>query len=813
MKYITYLFSWMLMFGGTNLLAQPCVNTFPYFEDFETNGQAGWTSGGTLSTWAFGTPAKTVIQGAFSGNNAWVTGGLSNATKYNNNEQSYLLSPCFDFTTLVNPQIKMKLWWNSQFSMDGSVLQYSTSGGSTWTTIGGLNDFYNWYNDNTINAAPGGQQLGWTGLVGSSGTTTWITVQRVLPLSLAGQPNVMFRIAFASNGSVNADGIAVDDVFIGEKFTITPIPNVNICNGIPAVIQAPILSGATYSWSNAPLNASPSTTVSGQGNVFLQITNNFGVIVRDTIFATVSNTFVYLGPDINVCPDSSVVLNAQNPGKNYSWSTSANTQTIAPTTTGDYWVVVYDNAGCSYSDTVFVSVDIVPDADLGNDTLLCFGTSILLNAGAGSPGTTYTWSSGSYTQSVYVSSPATYWVKAETPTGCIATDTVTVTVVLAPLVNLGPDRPECGVFTLDAGNPGAGNSYIWSTSNQSQTITSNTPNTYWVVVTNQYDCYASDTVVIQPATPFQVSLGPDQVLCGGQPISLQNSPALGAGYTYLWSTQATTQAITATTPGLYILTVTSAQNCSRKDSINLTLSSLSVNLGPNQNLCNGQSINLVGGVPGNLYLWSDQSANPTLTVNQPGIYWVAVQDNLGCTLSDTIMISSAGNFSAGITAPPTGTLNVPVSFAQNCSPGSVAWQWDFGDSQGTSLVANPTYTYQSTGTFTVKLTASNGTCSAITTKNILISILSNIDTEELGLSFNIYPNPNQGDFQIDLKGEEEGEVAVKITDVQGKILYESRTNYTQEVLSLNVPSLSDGVYLLQVEKAGKVANGKLVIQR
>jgi hypothetical protein len=72
-------------YGGT--LAANCeIRTFespfeptlylPYFENFEA-GDGNWIPTGTLSTWAFGTPAKNTIKDAHSGVNAWVTGGLT----------------------------------------------------------------------------------------------------------------------------------------------------------------------------------------------------------------------------------------------------------------------------------------------------------------------------------------------------------------------------------------------------------------------------------------------------------------------------------------------------------------------------------------------------------------------------------------------------------------------------------------------------------------------------------------------------------------------------------------------------------------
>ncbi len=198
------LFSFLLI---NSTYAQP-INSFPYLEDFE-NGNGGWIPGGS-GTWTLGTPAKNVINSAASGSNSYITGGLSG--QYSPNENSFVRSPEFDFTTLQQPIIQMNVWWNSEFSWDGAVLQSSTNNGGTWQNVGNLNDPNNWYNDNTINGNPGGQQTGWTG-AGANGSGGWVQAKNSMN-SLIGQSSVLLRIAFGSDASVQDDGFAFDDIVI-----------------------------------------------------------------------------------------------------------------------------------------------------------------------------------------------------------------------------------------------------------------------------------------------------------------------------------------------------------------------------------------------------------------------------------------------------------------------------------------------------------------------------------------------------------------------------------------------------------------------
>ena len=203
MKKITTLLS-ALMISAIGFQSQAQM----YSEDFES-GAGGWTTAGGGS-FALGTPANTIINSASSGTNAWVT----NLTgEYSANEDSQVESPVIDLSGTTNPEIHVKIWWETEFSWDGMVLQSSINGGTSWQTIGALGDPNNWYTDNSINANPGGQQQGWSGRNGTGangGSNGWVTARHDIS-SLNTQANVTFRFAFSADGSGQDEGVAFDD--------------------------------------------------------------------------------------------------------------------------------------------------------------------------------------------------------------------------------------------------------------------------------------------------------------------------------------------------------------------------------------------------------------------------------------------------------------------------------------------------------------------------------------------------------------------------------------------------------------------------
>ncbi|MGA1978394.1 MAG: T9SS type A sorting domain-containing protein [Bacteroidales bacterium] len=183
-----------------------------YFENFE-KGDGGWVRDyRTVNTWTFGTPDRPVIDYAASGDSAWFT----NYNILNQDTASYsVISPCFDFTALDRPMIKMMLWKRFDRNRDGAALQYRITDSGTWTYVGTLGDGINWYNSALINGRPGGDLLGWTTI--GTPETGWSEARHKLD-DLCGKKDVEFRMAYGSDGtSQDNDGIAFDDVWIGER--------------------------------------------------------------------------------------------------------------------------------------------------------------------------------------------------------------------------------------------------------------------------------------------------------------------------------------------------------------------------------------------------------------------------------------------------------------------------------------------------------------------------------------------------------------------------------------------------------------------
>lgn len=780
--------------------AVPGVSVYPYYEDFES-GNGGWIAGGTNSSWALGIPAKTTIQGATSGINAYVTGGLGTGS-YNSNEDSYVLGPCFDFSSLQNPWVSLSVWWHSEFSWDGSNLQASTDFGVTWNNVGAAFDPGNWYNDNTLNGNPGGSQEGWTGgaFNNPNGSGSWVTAAHRLD-GLAGQQSVRLRITFGSDGSVQDDGFAFDDIRIAEGPVADIGPDTLLCGG--DTLFADGGNFASFNWTGGV--TSRIDTITQAGTYIVQVTDSNGFFDFDTIIVSYSIPMVNIGPDSTICPEDTLILIADST-TSYLWHDSSTAQTFIATTAGPKYVTVTDSVGCTDSDTMILTLAIPPSLDLGSDTTVCAGEPVTLDAGPGPTGTVYGWNFGPNSQVVVVSSAGVYTASVTTPGGCAAVDSVEIFNFPSPGVQLGGDRVECGTYVLDAG---AGNAaYNWSTGDQTQTITLSQGGTFSVTVTNSDGCSQADTINITYGNEPLVNLGNSQILCNGQSIPLD---AGNPGSSYLWSTGATTQTISVTSPGLYIVVVTDVAGCEGTDSVDITGSLLSVNLGPDQTICGNGGVILSAGNPGLTYNWSTGDNSQNVFVNQPGTYTVTVTDQQGCDATDDIVVNQVPGIVAGFTHPASASLSQGVQFTDGTAPGASSWEWDFGDGNN-STQQNPLHAYQSLGTFTITLISSDGQCRDTTTSTIVVDNVISIDDELGASSFQLYPNPSRDVFHLSFELTQRRDVQVEVLDLNGRAIFADRQkaseSYQQDI---DLSAYSKGIYMLRIQAGTGVSYRKLIL--
>ncbi|MDD3685830.1 MAG: PKD domain-containing protein [Bacteroidales bacterium] len=273
------------------VLSQNTIPADDYTESFEA-GAAGWYAYGENSTMELAMPANTLISAAADGDYAWVT----NAMGFNDPaEISYLESPCFDFSDMVNPKFKAMVQYETSM-LANFYLEYSIDG-YTWDTVNAGLAATGWY---------GGGLLSFGTWSGSS--EGWIQVATDMNY-LAGQSSVKFRFVF-NNGTfsmADTEGVAVDminiydcDVFPNAEFSYT-------VNGFEVSFIDESENADTWAWNFGDNEFLPSTSteqnpmftymMDGQYYVTLTVTNEcssseYGTYIDITTLNEINNSDV-----------------------------------------------------------------------------------------------------------------------------------------------------------------------------------------------------------------------------------------------------------------------------------------------------------------------------------------------------------------------------------------------------------------------------------------------------------------------------------------------------------------------------------------
>lgn len=266
---------------------------------------------------------------------------------------------------------------------------------------------------------------------------------------------------------------------------------------------------------------------SGNGQVVISYTSGgsaptapTGITGGNSICAGISATFT-ISPVVGATsytwtvPSGAVITSGQG-------TTSINV--TFGTNSGLVTVTADNNCGPSPATSMTITVNALPIVSVGADATFCASTVL----DAGNAGATYSWNTGSTSQTITVTSTGAYQVSVTNSSGCTASDTINITINSLPVVTLGSDIVQCGgAVLLDAGNNGS--TYLWSDASTAQTLSVASSGVYSVTVTNANSCSNSDTinVTIHPAVNVS-AIAPSANAClADAPLSLTGNPSGG----------------------------------------------------------------------------------------------------------------------------------------------------------------------------------------------------------------------------------------------------------------------------------------------
>ncbi|HYC60120.1 MAG TPA: hypothetical protein VEK79_11205 [Thermoanaerobaculia bacterium] len=492
--------------------------------------------------------------------------------------------------------------------------------------------------------------------------------------------------------------------------TITPSGPTTFCDGGSVTLSAP--AGMTnYSWSNGA--TSQSINVTDSGTFTVTITNPSGCSatsapVSVTELAPLVATITPSGPT-TFCSGGSVTLDAGAGFTSYLWSNGATSQSINVAASGTFTVTVTDANTCSATSApTVVTMNPNPTVTVSGPSTAC--GSAVLDAGPGFA--TYNWSNGATTQTTTVTTTGGYFVTVTDANGCSATSSPkSVTINSAPGVNIAGPLSACDSANLDAGAGFV--SYLWNTGAISQSINVTTSGVYTVTVTDANGCTGTDTHTITiDATPAAtITPSGPTTFCAGGSVTLTSSPAAS----YLWSNGATTQSIVVTASETFTVT-TSNGACSATSAPTVVTVSpgATVDITGPAATCAGAAVTLDAGANFASYLWSTGATTQTITVTPSTLttYTVNVTNASGCSASDTHTVNVTANPAATINAPATVCSLATNATASVAPQTGATYAWTIANGTITSANNTPsiTFTAGASGSVTLDVTVTNGSC-------------------------------------------------------------------------------------------------------
>jgi PKD repeat protein len=222
-------------------------------------------------------------------------------------------------------------------------------------------------------------------------------------------------------------------------------PDSTITSGFCNITLASSGTFTNYLWSTGATTTTIS--INKPGKYWVRAVDIFGYFTSDTIEVKYAEEKPM--PDTTICIKDTITLSLglANGLYTYLWSTSATTPSIKTSVPGTFSVRVSDGS-CFFYDTVIVTLDSFSQKiSLGPDTAVCSGNLLGLQTGS-SLVTGYLWGTGQTTPTISINAPGNYTLTATNIRGCLAKDTIAVTIKgVAPTISFNADTVCKGLAT------------------------------------------------------------------------------------------------------------------------------------------------------------------------------------------------------------------------------------------------------------------------------------------------------------------------------------------------------------------------------
>ncbi len=570
--------------------------------------------------------------------------------------------------------------------------------------------------------------------------------------------------------------------------------------GTPPYMYSWSNTGNTQTINNLPPDVYTVTITDDNGCTIVdEVEVLAGNIDCSTLSATISGTLVscFGGND----GTATVVASGGNGELSYVWSNSQNTATATNLSAGIQSATITDELGCELimeinieqAEQLLVSASATPESSFGaND-----GTAFA-NANGGTPPYSYLWSTNEITQGIVNLMPGIYTVTITDDNGCTVVDEVEVLAgnidcsslsITVDVVDVNCFGDASGSITVNATGGNGNLSYVWSTSDNTNSISNLQAGTYIVTVSDELGCEIVQEIELfepQAAITPNLSSIPESSL-GANDGMATASPTGGVGpYTYLWNTSANTATINDLAPGIYTVVITDANGCTMEESIEVLAgapdcSSFVAVPGFTDVSCFGgndgtASVDVTGGEAPYDISWSNSASGTSINGLSAGTYGVTISDEVGCTTELTIQVNQPDELLVNVTGVD-GSCGDNAFAEANVSGGTLPYSYLWNNSETTQIISDLT-----TGVYTVTITDGNGCTKEQSVEVVVTGGGIDVDADKADVS---------------CFGEEDGFIDLTITSGTPPLTFQWSNGATTE----DIFDLPAGNYTVFVEDA------------
>lgn len=500
----------------------------------------------------------------------------------------------------------------------------------------------------------------------------------------------------------------------------------------------------------------------------------------------------------------------------YSWAPSGGTSATATgLTAGTYTVTVTDAASATTTQTFTITEPTAITSAASGTNLTCnadnSGTATATVSG-GTPGYTYMWSNGGTTASISGLAAGVYTYTVTDVNGCtsVASTSITEPAMLAGTYSSTSVLCNGGMSTVTLMATGGTSPYIGDSTFQVNA------GGYTYVITDDNGCTTSVSVTVTEPAAIAVNASMVNVACFGDSTGSIDLTVSGgtAPFTFSWNNGAfTTEDLTNIPAGSYSGILTDANGCQDSGTVVISqpLAALAISVaGTNPTTCSGTNgmidATISGGTPGYTYVWSNGPSTEDNNNVASGSYTLTVTDTAGCTemASVTLVDPAAPTVTVAFSVDTVCTLDAPVTLTGGSPAGGIY--------SGTAVSGGMfTPASATVGANTITYTYTDGVtgCSGSSTDVIYVDPCTGVAENNISaVSFNVYPNPNNGTFTILNSSMTAGDIAVY--DAQGRVVQTVRLNGgAQSQITIDVA----GMYVIRmIDSNGQSAVQQVIVE-